>query len=58
MPVKPFTGQSPTGLGLGSDLSNQVQDETEEEKRRKRLGLSQASNPAVTSLLGVGGMAR
>ena len=55
MPVKPFSAQSPTDLGLGSNLSDQQQDETEEEKRKKRLGLSAASSSAVMSLFGVGG---
>jgi hypothetical protein len=39
-----------TDLGLGSSLSDQVKDETEEEKRRKRLGLD---SPAVQSLFGM-----
>lgn len=41
-----------TDLGLGSNLSQQVQDETEEEKRKKRLGLDQSN--AVSSLFGYG----
>lgn len=32
---------TPVGdLGLGSNLANQVADETEEEKRRRKLGLA------------------
>lgn len=44
-------------LGLGDMLSKQQQDQTEAEKRRKRLGLSQMSqaSPSVQQLLGVGG---
>jgi len=41
-----------TDLGLGSNLSDQVDQETEDEKRRKRLGLAQS--PAVQSLFGYG----
>ncbi len=41
-----------TDLGLGSNLSQQVQDETEEEKRRRKLGL--ASPPAPQDLFGFG----
>lgn len=43
---------SATDLGLGTILSQQVQDD-EEEKRKKRLGLSQTS-PAVQQLFGFG----
>jgi hypothetical protein len=44
-------------LGLGDALTRQREDETEEEKRRKRLGLSQMSqgSPSVQQLLGMGG---
>jgi hypothetical protein len=41
--------------GLGNQLSQQVGDEVDEEKLRKRLGLSvtqQGSSPAMQSLLG------
>lgn len=41
-------------LGLGSALSQQVQDETEEEKRKKALGLSVTQSPAAQMLLGGG----
>lgn len=41
-------------LGLGSQLTGQVQDETEDEKRRKRLGLSALQSPAAQMLLGGG----
>lgn len=49
-------------LGLGSSLSQQVVDETEEQKRRRRLGLSPlaANSQSVMSLFpalaGVGGI--
>lgn len=39
-------------LGLGSNLANQTADETEEEKRKKKLGLAQSD--AVTNLFGYG----
>lgn len=41
-------------LGMGSQLSGQMQDETEEEKRKKRLGLSAMQSPAAQMLLGGG----
>lgn len=41
-------------LGFGSTLSQQVQDETEEEKRKKRLGLSVMQDSAARMLLGSG----
>lgn len=37
-------------LGLGSNLSQQVQDETEEEKRKKRLGMSVLQGSAAQTL--------
>lgn len=45
-------------LGLGSNLQQQVTDETEEEKRRKRLGLSVRANgsASVQQLFGLSGM--
>lgn len=39
-------------LGLGSNLSDQVKDQTEEEKRKRRLGLSTLQSPAAQMLLG------
>jgi hypothetical protein len=44
-------------LGLGDALRGQQREETEEEKRKKRLGLSQLSqaSPSVQQLLGMGG---
>jgi hypothetical protein len=42
-------------LGFGSTLSQQVDDESEEEKRRKRLGLSTMQSPAAQMLLGGNG---
>jgi hypothetical protein len=46
-----------TDLGLGDQLPQQVQDETEEERKRRALGLSPmlAQSPAVASLFGLGG---
>lgn len=49
----PMAGMSAgTDLGLGSSLADQVTDETDEEKKRKKLGLAQS--PAVQSLFGYG----
>jgi hypothetical protein len=44
-------------LGLGSALQQQTADQIEEERRKKRLGLSQLSqgSPSVQQLLGMGG---
>jgi hypothetical protein len=44
-------GPGNTG-GLGDMLNQQVGDETDEEKRRKQLGLSITQSPAMQSLLG------
>lgn len=41
-------------LGLGASLSQQVQDQTEEEKRKKALGLSVLQSPAAQMLIGGG----
>jgi hypothetical protein len=38
--------------GLGDMLNQQVGEETDEEKRRKQLGLSVTQSPAMQSLLG------
>jgi hypothetical protein len=38
--------------GLGDLLNRQVGDETEEEKLRKRLGMSATQSPAAQALLG------
>ena len=37
-------------LGLGSNLSQQVQDETEEEKRKRKLGMSLLQGGAAQTL--------
>ncbi len=54
----PYSGAANQYLGLGSDLSfggsnltQQVQDQSEEEKRRKRLGLSSLQSSAAQQLL-------
>ncbi len=39
-----------TDLGLGSNLSQQVQDDDEEEKRKKKLGQSVLQNGAAQAL--------
>jgi len=43
-------------LGLGSMLGNQQQDETEEEKRKRKLGMSPLTQNslAVQTLFGAG----
>lgn len=41
-----------TDLGLGGSLSQQVKDDTDEEKRKRRLGLSALQSPAASMLLG------
>ena len=41
-------------LGLSNSLAGQVQDETEEEKRKRRLGLSALQGSAAQMLLGGG----
>jgi hypothetical protein len=60
-----MTGLSPAGsalvggtggFGLGTSLSQQVQDETEDEKRKKRLGMSMLQSPAGRALAGGGAM--
>lgn len=45
-------GMASVDLGLGSTLNQQVQDETEEEKRRRKLGLSALQSPASSLLIG------
>jgi hypothetical protein len=48
-------GSSVNSGGLGDQLSQQVGEETEEEKRRRQLGLSvtqSGASPAMTALLG------
>jgi len=43
-------------LGMGDMVSRQTQQETEEEKRRKRLGISGSQNsPLMQSVAGVFG---
>jgi hypothetical protein len=55
MPTNPFglTGVAPLDLGLGSNLMEQQQTETEEQ-RKKRLGLlnDAKASPAVAQLFG------
>jgi hypothetical protein len=54
------TGIASADLGLGSGglgdmLRPQLADETEEEKRRRRLGLSPTSFASAAQALGMGG---
>jgi hypothetical protein len=39
------------GFGLGSNLSQQVADETDEEKKKRLLGMSALQSPAGQALL-------
>lgn len=45
-----LTGTASTDLGLGSSLSQQVKDDTEDEERRRKLGLSPLQNGAAQAL--------
>lgn len=47
-----LTGSVSADLGLGSQLGQQVKDETEEERKKRQLGLSSTQNPAAQMLLG------
>jgi hypothetical protein len=53
------TGVADT-FGLGSALRQQTEDEIEQERKRRQLGLSQLSptggSPTIKALLGMGGM--
>lgn len=49
-------GSASLDLGLGSALSQQVKDETDEEKKRRQMGMSQQQGPASQMLLGGFGM--
>ena len=58
MPTDPYSAAS--DLGLGTMLGDQTKDMTEEERRRRRLGLSPlgaGASPAVQSLFGLTGVA-
>lgn len=48
----PISGQASVDLGLGSSLSQQVKDETDDEKKRRQMGLSALQSPAAQMLLG------
>ena len=47
-----LTGIASADLGLGSNLQQQVQDETEEERKKRLMGLSSLQSPAAQMLLG------
>lgn len=51
--VTPYS-QASSDLGLGNMLQDQTDDETEEEKRKKRLGLSATQSLAAQQLFGPG----
>lgn len=52
--MDPLSQNNPAAydLGLGGALSKQVKDETEEERRKRMLGLSPMQSPAASMLLG------
>jgi hypothetical protein len=56
MPINPSLSAF-GDLGLGNALQQQTADQVEEERRKRRLGLSQLSqaSPSVQQLLGLGG---
>ena len=47
-----LTGVAAMDLGLGSQLPQQLKDETEEEKKKRQLGMSAMQSPAAQMLLG------
>lgn len=47
-----MTGLAATDLGFGDLLKGQVKDETDEEKRRRQMGMSPLQMPAAQMLLG------
>lgn len=47
-----MTGFAAVDLGLGDVLRHQVADETEEEKRKRQMGMSPLQMPASQFLLG------
>jgi hypothetical protein len=51
---KNLTGVASMDLGLGNQLTQQVKDETEEERKKKMLGFSALQSPAAQMLLGGG----
>jgi len=52
----PLSGSTSIDLGLGNALSAQTKSETEEERKRRLLGIQQNGvSPAVQSLFGLTG---
>lgn len=53
----PFSAAS-TDLGLGGQLTQQVANETEEERKKRLAGMSSAAgmSPSVNALFGLGGI--
>jgi hypothetical protein len=49
---KNLTGVASMDLGLGNQLPQQVKDETEEEKKKRQMGMSAMQSPAAQMLLG------
>lgn len=54
MPANSPLSPAAVDMGFGQDLQQQVADETDEEKRKRRLGLSQMQSEASSMLLGTG----
>lgn len=50
-PAQPMGGVT-MDLGLGSALNQQLADETEDEKKKRMLGMSALQSPAAQMLLG------
>lgn len=49
------TGVAATDLGLGGTLAEQVKNETEEERKKRLLGMSSLQSSAASMMLGLGG---
>lgn len=50
MPMQPLSAAS--DLGLGTSLSDQVKDETDEERKKRQMGLSTLQSQASALLIG------
>jgi hypothetical protein len=48
----PLTGNASADLGLGTDLANQVNSETEEQRKKRLAQMQQQMSPGAQSLLG------
>ena len=56
--ANPVGGGAAADLGLGTMLGDQQKNETEEQRKKRLLGLTPmaAQSPGVASLFGMGGM--